>query len=426
MASWKEEKEEDLGSLFDGMVLIDPFSSTSLNEHTITSVGEKGGGKDADDDESPIILPLPTDSQQIIQQSEPLDENLFSDLTLAQTLVPDETPDDNNNHTLPITTTTTTTTTATTTTTTSDALSSRQQQHTTTSSSSSSSRRKRRGGFRIGYARDTPDPHDTKFKSPPPPFPSDDDNNNLKIHESTTPPPLPYSDPDPNLHVPHEPPPLASPDIFGIPSSENNKYDKSATAQGDKGDPHKLPSVTVTDQVTNDDDDIVAATDIELLQIKHSQQQQQQEQEEVEQQQQQQLDPCCSIEEKLKTARRHISQKLERIREAASSLSTARKESVRRRRKTAEDVNSASLHYKDLEKELEEACGAEDFERAERVSEKLAAAEKDKEAFMEALREAEAECRSVESKMQEVLELQISTEEEGAAMLEAFARVNSF
>ncbi|XXG57524.1 hypothetical protein AAC387_Pa03g4657 [Persea americana] len=416
MASWREkEGEEDLGSLFEGMVLIDPFSS---HDHTTaaTSVAvaaeeeeeeERGGGEndDNDDDEDGSIAPPhpSADSQQQQQrqqqQSEPLDENLFSDLTLAQALSSD--PPEHNNHPLPLPKKNTTTPHGPTTTSTTSS---------STTTSSSSSRKKKRGGFRIGYARDTPESPDTKLPHPPSP-PNDDcdggDAAAVKIHASTTTPSLPdsISDPIPNLYAPHESPPptpvaSSSPDI-GIPS------ENKSTAQGDTSTSTDPPrKKTPLDSDTAND-----ATDIDL-QIKASQQQEEEEQD----------DNSFSIEESLDTVRRRVSQKLERIRETASSLSTARKESVRRRRKASEDVNSASLSYKDMEKELEEACEAEDFERAERLSENLAAADKDKEAFIRALREAEAECTSVESKMREVLELQITTEEEGASMLEAFAR----
>ncbi|ERN11470.1 hypothetical protein AMTR_s00022p00088470 [Amborella trichopoda] len=75
-----------------------------------------------------------------------------------------------------------------------------------------------------------------------------------------------------------------------------------------------------------------------------------------------------------------------------------------------------------METELEEACESEDFERAERVSESLAAAEKAKEAALTSLREAEAECDSVDLRMQEVLESQVAAEEEGVLLLQQFAK----
>lgn len=130
-----------------------------------------------------------------------------------------------------------------------------------------------------------------------------------------------------------------------------------------------------------------------------------------------------STEDKLELVRARISSKLDRIRETAVLLSAQRKELGRRRRKAMEDVNSASEKYKELERELEEACEAEDFERAEKVSESLAEKEKEKDGLLGELRDAELECNAVEAKMQEVLESQIAAEEEGAALLEQFAKV---
>ncbi|XP_076888345.1 uncharacterized protein LOC143538747 [Bidens hawaiensis] len=74
-----------------------------------------------------------------------------------------------------------------------------------------------------------------------------------------------------------------------------------------------------------------------------------------------------------------------------------------------------------MEKELEEAVESEDFETAERVSDGLASAEKNQEVLLIALREAEAECDEIDSKMQEALELQIVAEEECAELLKSFA-----
>ena len=88
-----------------------------------------------------------------------------------------------------------------------------------------------------------------------------------------------------------------------------------------------------------------------------------------------------------------------------------------------ESVNSASEKYKELERELELACEAEDFERAERVSESLAEKDKEKDGLLSGLRDVELECDIVDSKMQDVLELQIAAEEEGGTLLEQFFKV---
>lgn len=130
-----------------------------------------------------------------------------------------------------------------------------------------------------------------------------------------------------------------------------------------------------------------------------------------------------SMEDKLELLRARISSRLGKFREEAALLSAKRKRLGRRRRKAVEDVNAVAEKYKELERELEEACEAEDFERAERVSESLAEEEKEKDRLLGELRDAELESDAIDSKLQEVLELQIAAEEEGAALLEEFAMV---
>ncbi|RVX15995.1 hypothetical protein CK203_005823 [Vitis vinifera] len=128
-----------------------------------------------------------------------------------------------------------------------------------------------------------------------------------------------------------------------------------------------------------------------------------------------------STEANFDRVRAIISEKLHHARQLAASISASRKDSIRRRRKAAQNLNLASTKSMELEKELEEACEAEDFEMAERLSQSLAGAEKDKQAFIAALRDAEAECDAIDSKMQEVLERQITAEEECVSLLEQFA-----
>lgn len=134
--------------------------------------------------------------------------------------------------------------------------------------------------------------------------------------------------------------------------------------------------------------------------------------------------PPFSIEERLVLIRESICSKREEILRMAASLSAARKEASRRRRKAVEDVNSTAEKYKELERELEEACEAEDFERAEKVSERLLEVGQEKLGFLGAHKDAEKECDSIDLEMQRVLEMQIEAEAESAAMLEAFAKVS--
>lgn len=124
--------------------------------------------------------------------------------------------------------------------------------------------------------------------------------------------------------------------------------------------------------------------------------------------------------EQLKTL---IADKLKRARELAISVSAARKDAIRRRRKAAEDLNSASLTYSQLEKQLDEACEAEDFKAAQRISDDLAAVENEKRAFLLLLREAESHCDAVDSQMHQALNSQIDVERQCAALLDEFSTV---
>lgn len=128
------------------------------------------------------------------------------------------------------------------------------------------------------------------------------------------------------------------------------------------------------------------------------------------------------IEERLALLRSQISSKLDSIQQRAAAVAAKRRQLAGRQRKVAEDVGSAASKHKDLERELEEACEAEDFESAERISDSLAALEKDKDRLLTALRDAELDYDSVDLELQDVLESRIAVEEEAAALLEQFAK----
>uniref|UniRef100_A0A0D9X9R6 UVR domain-containing protein n=1 Tax=Leersia perrieri TaxID=77586 RepID=A0A0D9X9R6_9ORYZ len=131
---------------------------------------------------------------------------------------------------------------------------------------------------------------------------------------------------------------------------------------------------------------------------------------------------AMGIEERLAVLRSQISGKLESIQQRATAVAARRRQLAGRRRKAAEDVGSAASRHKDLERELEEACEAEDFERAEKISDSLAALEKEKDRLLTALRDAELNYDSVDVELQDVLESRIAAEEEAAALLEHFAK----
>lgn len=127
------------------------------------------------------------------------------------------------------------------------------------------------------------------------------------------------------------------------------------------------------------------------------------------------------INSRLEEIRKHMIEKLKQAQEAVTNVSAARKNSIRSRRKTAEKLSEAAAKHRELEQELEEACEKEDFEKAERVSESLSSAEKDREVLVAAYKEAEAYCDTLESQMKAALEYQIQAEEECASLFQSFA-----
>lgn len=116
-----------------------------------------------------------------------------------------------------------------------------------------------------------------------------------------------------------------------------------------------------------------------------------------------------------------INDKLNLARQLVNSASAARKDSIRNRRKAVENVSLASLKYMELEKQLEEACDAEDFEGLNRLPK---AAEKEKQAFTNSLRDADAFIDALELKLQHALDSYIAAEEECAILLDHYATVS--
>ncbi|KAJ8747884.1 hypothetical protein K2173_014531 [Erythroxylum novogranatense] len=129
--------------------------------------------------------------------------------------------------------------------------------------------------------------------------------------------------------------------------------------------------------------------------------------------------PSLSKFEQLKTL---ISDKLKNARQLVASASEARKEAISRRRLAAQDLHLASSTHSQLELQLEEACEAEDFERAERISDSLSSAEKEKQALVLALKDAESHCDAMDSQMEQALNSQIAAEQECAALLFQFSK----
>ncbi|KAL3505539.1 hypothetical protein ACH5RR_035380 [Cinchona calisaya] len=128
-----------------------------------------------------------------------------------------------------------------------------------------------------------------------------------------------------------------------------------------------------------------------------------------------------TIESRFEEIKALVTEKLNGARSAVSSVSATRKESITKRRKATQQLSQASTKYSQLEKQLEDACEAEDFEKAERLSQSLAPAEKERELLVAVLLDAEDECDAVDSKMLEALDCQIQAEEESASLLHSFA-----
>ncbi|CAI9762961.1 unnamed protein product [Fraxinus pennsylvanica] len=322
-------EQDDMGSLFEGMVLFSPTQIVSEIDENPPKKSTEIVAEAASDEPEKISVDVAV--------SQPLDENLFSDLTLITPSQAQITPESS-----PV----------------SNSAVSRQ----------TSIRKKKRAGLRIGYGRDAP----------------------------------------------------------VIPDDVSDSKEPINSEQiGSEVDTHHLPGTSTAVQERDSDflDNSVLEDDfVEITTSSEGGDLQVVEEEEVYDKQVFVNNNSSSslIELRFEEIRTKISEKLKHAREAVVSVSAVRKDSIRRRRKAADNLNQASAKYNELEKQLEEACEAEDFENAERVSERLSSAERERESMALTLRDAEADCDAVESKMQEVLDLQIQAEEECASLLESF------
>lgn len=358
---------DDGGSLFEGMVLFSPLDDLSSSSPPPPSPPQAP--------DSPPPIPIPGSQSQ----SKPLDEDLFSDLTL-QSLTPEEEEEETPPLPLPLP----------------------PPPPTTTSRQTSSSRKKKKA-VRIGYGRNSS---------------SSASSSSLQL------------EPEQEEEEEDLPPPPAIPTPRSIPDQQQQEEVAvvEEITQTQAGQEQQL------DDGDGDGDDehlLRQEKEEEKEKEKEENSSSQQEEDGNNNQKQQQMGrviswkedaPLSSIEDKLRLFRARISEEHDRIRQTASSLSSERKDLGRRRRKAMDDLNLASARFKDLERQLEEACEAEDFETAERLSDSLAAAEKDKNALLADLRDAEAECDALDLKMQDLLGSQIAAEEQGVTQLQQFAK----
>ncbi|KAM2404207.1 putative WEB family protein At1g65010, chloroplastic [Malus sylvestris] len=336
---------DEMDSLFEGMVLFTPNNSGNnslpqledLEKHHLPDHGGQDPALQSHQDGDAPPPPPPPPPPPESSSSEPLDENLFSDLTVQFQTLPDpegpltQTHDDLVQNQTPASKPTP------------PATTSRQ-------NSSTSRRKKRAAGLRIGYARDSY----SSSRADDPDL--DDDSLPYTSTSISTTPVVPTSTPSSDS-TPPPPPPVS------LSVSE----------------PEPVP----VEVVVNDKE---APPELRLDQSKAL-----------------------------------IADKLSHARQLAASISAARKESIAKRRAAADHLNLASVNEANLEKQLEEACEAEDFDTAQRLSDSLAAAQSQKQVLLAALRDAEAECDAVDTKMHQVLQSQITAEEECASLLQRFA-----
>ncbi|KAL9999718.1 putative UVR domain-containing protein [Helianthus debilis subsp. tardiflorus] len=376
-------------SLFEGMVLFDPSSSSPqfpALDHTNKH------------DDSVELSNHHEISQQSVQSTtsgasfEPLDENLFSDLTLIQ---PQSEYDDVSNSLDPPLSPSSSSTSSRSTVTTDFAATTSfasipQTSITSTrslTSQISSTRKKKRAGLRIGYGRTSA-------------VQSLDSDSAIDVDNSQVPVPASVSVSS-----------VSSPVVVSQVKLELEE---------------EKPQNRVTESEIRSEIKVVASETEDLeggIEINEAVTTSSTIEHKVEEEQEVAEDESKedSIEVRYEQVKKQVAEKLDHARGMVASVSGKRKEVIRKRRKAAEELNSVSVKYKEMEKELEEAVESEDFETAERVSDGLAAAEKEKEVLSVALREAEAECDAIDLKMQEALEMQIVAEEECAALLQSFA-----
>lgn len=329
---------EDMDSLFEGMVLFNPAQIEADNQqknHSDDSIQNR---------KSDAATSVQTTGSCSGSQSQPLDENLFSDLTLVvdplQNLEVGEAEHDL------------------------QPQSCQHQQPSTITSSRQSFRRRKRSGLKIGYGRDTVD---------------------LSQYPSPLPQPTPKISESPSLPV----------DSISIGDTDVAVTQPSTSSE----------SITITTDVAVTQSQLSGANESENENDRHA-------------------DDETSSEAEFRQIEATIHDKLNHARQLVNSASAVRKDAIRSRRKTVEDANLASLKYMELEKQLEEAIEAEDFDRAEKVSEHLSAAEKEKQIFANSLREADALIDSLDLKLQHALDSHIAAEEECAILLDQYATVS--
>lgn len=384
------EDENENDSLFEGMVLFDPSEypiqilptpedqdsdhpgpDISNQPHPLNSTADKVTTTASNSASSTVTMP--TSSSHL---SEPLDEDLFSDLTLVTTSsmhkgqAKHQTQFQLDQNSLQITDPSQV---ATIMNTPGSAVGeATERDRGVVSISRQISRRKRRPGLRIGYGRDAHTPNPSPDLNSP--------NSNNHTHDDDD------NDQDPDALSKIQP--SASPPQ--TLSSHSSSVDKMES-------PNFVSQEDVIMGSPNQQD----ANRLEKNSVE--------------------TEVCNSPEFKLEQVRIQISENLTSARNSVASVSASRKDVIQRRRKIMDNLNISLDKYSNLERQLEEACEAEDFETAERLSESLASAEGEKQAFLNELKDVEALCDAMDSRMHEVLDFLIATEEKCDSLLQTFA-----
>jgi len=378
----EHQTNDDMDSLFEGMVLFTP-----------QIVGNHDGASHSEVVQLVRDIDTVTVSSVSAPSSQPLDENLFSDLTvITSTHVEASEMQMPSNPSSVIT---------------SNPPKIEREETLAAPVFRQSSRKKRRAGLRIGYGRDS------QLVDDPEPLSNPQDSSSVAESSFSAAIPTIQTDLVADGKGRQEVLPSfgsQSPQIDSSPMVPQNEFVDGGLKGKVQSHSHQMNKDR--DLNLNEDKIITPATP-EAEEVNTSQKQGKEEEGAT----------SAFVDGKYEQIEAQISGKLRRAREQAASISAAKKDSRRRRRQAAENVQLVSQRHGEIEKNLEEACEAEDFEMAERLSESLAAAEKEKENLLNALWDAEAECDAIDSKMQEVLDQQIAAEEECMYLLQHFSMV---
>ncbi|KAK7366455.1 hypothetical protein VNO80_08445 [Phaseolus coccineus] len=383
--AWDGKKGDDMDSLFEGMVLFDPAAQIE---------NEIGVGVEAK------VQHDNYNGSDALTTSQPLDENLFSDLTLVvdplqNSQVAEAEHDLQSQQQLSVSAAT-------------------QGQGT----QAQAPRRRKRSGLRIGYGRDALHSHDLPHTLSPLPQPISDSDSLGGADTARLPDILPSiitasatatatDDADADAVT------LSQPSTESSSKSENeNREYQHASAFSEEE-----PSAESSSKSENENRKQHHVSSFSEAGTSFTESSPKSENGNLNQQH-----ALAFPEAEFRQIKATIREQLNHASQLVKNASSARKDSIRNRRKTVENANLASLKYMELEKQLEEACEAEDFERAEKVSENLSVAEKEKQTYINSLREADAFVDALDLKLQHALDSQLVAEEQCAILLDHYAK----